>query len=65
MSPSATATHIALSALSAFEASHGRALAPGDESGLAGLEESFKTLVGEGVDISEAEEDIRVILGEM
>ncbi|KAG8692709.1 hypothetical protein FRC09_011024, partial [Ceratobasidium sp. 395] len=63
-SPSATAVHLALSALSAFEASHGRAPAPGAEADLVGLEASFKSLVGEGTDTSEASEDIRVALGE-
>ncbi|KAG8719622.1 hypothetical protein FRC08_002432 [Ceratobasidium sp. 394] len=65
VSPSATAVHLALSALSAFEASHGRAPAPGAEADLAGLEECFKNLVGQGTDTSEASEDIRAALGEM
>ncbi|KAG8779933.1 hypothetical protein FRC12_023682, partial [Ceratobasidium sp. 428] len=64
-SPSATAVHLALSALSAFEASHGRAPAPGAEADLAGLEASFKSFVGEGTDTSEVSEDIRVALGEI
>ncbi|KAG9125280.1 hypothetical protein FRC07_008253 [Ceratobasidium sp. 392] len=61
----ATATHLALSALSGFEASHGRMPAPGAEADLAELESSFKSLVGEETDTSDASEDIRVALGEI
>lgn len=62
ISPTAAAVHLALSALSAFETTHGRPPAAGSEDDLPELEKCFNALVGEGND---AGEDGKTALGEI
>lgn len=61
MSPSAAAVHLALSAVFAFEAEHGRWPAPGSAEDLPGLEKHFSALVGD----CDAGEEGKNALGEV
>ncbi|CAE6450337.1 unnamed protein product [Rhizoctonia solani] len=60
IAPSATATHLALSSLFAFQATHGRLPAPGSNEDLPLLEEVFNSLVG-----TDAGEEGKAALGEL